>query len=156
MLAAMEIDTKQELSDLGPATDFPYDMDLDLPIHSPILALECLTFKQSSHDLCDCDYYPLALKYFSISSILHWYYSYILYNTIRLFPLKITLPQQPKLFMLEAPKNVQPSIDMKVCYKSDKELNMEGNFLPLKRKMHCCSMPIKHMKLSYYNDIIIF
>lgn len=152
----MEIDTKQELPDLGLTTDFSYEMDLDLPIHTPILALECLTFKQNNHDFYECNDYPLTLKYVSMSSILHWYYSYILYNTIRLFPLKISIPQQTKLLMLEGPKNVQPSIDKEVCYEIEKELNIEGNFLPLKRKMHYCSMPIKHVKLSYYNDIIIF
>ncbi|OMJ96193.1 hypothetical protein SteCoe_151 [Stentor coeruleus] len=156
MITAMEIDTKQELQDTSPTTDFSYDMDLDLPIHTPILSLEYSNFKQSNHDLCEYNDYPLVLKFVSMSSILHRYYSYILYNTIRLFPLKFTLQEEPKVLMIEGPKNAQTSIDKKVYYEIEKESPVKGSFLPLKRKMHCCSMGIKHMKLSYYNDNLIF
>lgn len=91
------------------------------------------------------------------STIIHRYYSYILFATIKLFPMKGASNKQDNMRTIEAPKpefSQRSERETRIDY--DKFSMDDDILLPQKRKDEQYSFPTKHTKLSYYNDVMSF
>ncbi|OMJ67614.1 hypothetical protein SteCoe_35180 [Stentor coeruleus] len=155
MLLAMELDSTLDSQVSSMILDTNWAMDID--------SLQ----KVSKNSLSD---FPRPS-----STIIHKYYSYILFATIKLFPMKEISNKQINVRMIETPKPRFSQISEKGARIENGKFPMTDDILlpqkrkvkqylfmtddillPQKRKVKQYLFPTKYMKLSFYNDVMTF
>lgn len=157
MISGMELDPQQELQNYDFLSEELLEMDLDEAFQEDQSQMSCLNIWISNKNISENKKATSSPQIVLSQDLLHKYYSYILYNTSKLFPTSSPPPQQKKLLMLEAPKVLSlPSHQKEPFNLIVNDSTSETSFLPIKRQSQSCSYPTKVQKLSYYNDIYSF
>ncbi|OMJ95116.1 hypothetical protein SteCoe_1659 [Stentor coeruleus] len=156
MISGMELDLQQELQNHDTLSEKQWEMDLDEAFQEDKTLASFPKIWISNKKISENKETTPSLEIVLSPDLLHRYYSYILYNTSRLFPMNSSSSQKKNLLMLEAPKIDEPNWQNEPFYTSLKDYPSELSFLPMKRQSKSCSYPKKFQKLSYYNDIYSF